>query len=623
MRFSEWLQFFRRMGLGYFLFRLWFEFKKRTGILRIQFPTDPLFKEWINLADWRTSTPPFFFRSREEVISGGEASEELHDQAHRIFKGEIQFFHAEWKKLDLNDWLTNPDTGYVYDHQKHWTEIPDFDPTYGDIKYTWEKNRFGFVQTILRYDAHFNKDSSAWAFDQMESWIDHNPINRGPNYRCSQETSLRLFNWILALYFYKNSDALTEERFKKIIFHVYWQIKHVRANIQFSRIAVRNNHAITETLLLYTAGLLFPFFDEASEWKERGKKWFEEEIAYQIFEDGGYLQFSFNYHRVVVQLLTWAISLAEKNGETFSTVVYERARASLNVLVNCQDQDSGRLPNYGSNDGSLFFNWNDASFRDFRPALDALHFLLTGQSLYKHAYEDRIWWGINKGTMNLKPLTLNNGTQSFPKAGIFTFRKNDVLIFINCVTYQVRPMQADNLHIDLWYKGENLLVDGGSYRYNAEPETVRYFMGTESHNTVMLGPHDQMLKGPRFIWLNWTKAIQAGWKEGEHKAVFEGTIRAFAHLGKFLHHRRVEIMPTEKKLLVTDRVEGKHKWPVRQLWHLLPQHKDRIKIGTVTGGVSQGQSEKKYAPTYGVVGSCVQMEFSHQSGAITTEISWA
>ncbi|MBX2944081.1 MAG: alginate lyase family protein, partial [Cyclobacteriaceae bacterium] len=621
--FSDWLQFFRRMGPRYFLFRLWFEIKRRTGMLRSQFPTDPLYKEWITLADWRTHALPFFFGSRKDIVPGGENPVELRKQALRIFNGEINFFHAEWKKLELNDWLTNPDTGYKYDNQKHWTEIPDFDPAYGDIKYTWEKSRFGFVQTILRYDAHFNKDSSAWVFDQIESWIDHNPINRGPNYRCSQETSLRLFNWIVALYFYKNSDALTEERFKKIIFHLYWQIKHVRANIQFSRIAVRNNHAITETLLLYTAGLLFPFFEEAEEWKSSGKKWFEEEIAYQIFEDGGYVQFSFNYQRVVIQLLTWAIALSEKHKERWSAVVYERAHASLNLLVNCQDPISGMLPNYGSNDGSLFFNWNDASFRDFRPALDTLHLLLSGKPLYNHGYEDSVWYGINGEHMNLKPLTLNNGTQSFPKAGIFTYRKNNLLIFINCVTYKVRPLQADNLHLDLWYKGDNLLVDGGSYRYNTDPDTTRYFMGTESHNTIMLGPHDQMRKGPRFIWLNWTKAIQARWKEEEHKVVFEGAIRAFDSLGKIVHHRKVEIKEQVNKLIVTDRMEGKYEESMRQLWHVLPRHNDRIKIETQTEGASKLLREKKYAATYGVVEPCLQIEVSKKSNLITTEISWA
>jgi hypothetical protein len=325
---------------------------------------------------------------------------------------------------------------------------------------------------------------------------------------------------------------------------------------------------------------------------------------------------------VVIQLLTWAISLAEKNEEKFSAIVYERAHASLNLLVNCQDQASGRLPNYGSNDGSLFFNWNDESFRDFRPALDTLHFVLTGQSLYKRSYEDRVWFGIDQGILNLKPLTLNDEPQSFPKAGIFTFRKNDLLIFINCVTYKVRPLQADNLHLDMWCKGENLLVDGGSYRYNTSPDTVRYFMGTESHNTVMLGRHDQMRKGPRFIWLNWTAALQAEWKMEENNIVFEGAISAYNHLGKIVHHRRVLINESVNKFLVTDKLIGKSDEVMRQLWHLLPDHKDCIKIETQTEGASVVQSEKNYSSTYGVMEPCWQIEVSKKSNSITTEISW-
>ena len=127
-----------------------------------------------------------------------------------------------------------------------------------------------------------------------------------------------------------NSSFLTEDIFDKIQFAIYWQMDHVYKNINFSRIAVRNNHAITETLALYLVGLLYPQFPGAEKWKQKGKDWFEEEIAYQVYEDGTFLQFSMNYHRVVIQLLTWAIVLAEKNNESFSPVVYERAKKSLN-----------------------------------------------------------------------------------------------------------------------------------------------------------------------------------------------------------------------------------------------------------------------------------------------------
>ena len=98
--------------------------------------------------------------------------------------------------------------------------------------------------------------------------------------------------------------------------------------------------------------------------------------AYQIYEDGTYLQFSNNYHRVVVQLLTWAIKVAELNNERFIPIVYQRAEKSLDFLYNSMDLDSGYLPNYGSNDGALFFKLNSIDYRDYRPQLQPLAYIL-------------------------------------------------------------------------------------------------------------------------------------------------------------------------------------------------------------------------------------------------------
>ena len=71
------------------------------------------------------------------------------------------------------------------------------------------------------------------------------------------------------------------------------------------------------------------FFPKLSNGKTVGKKWFEQEVAYQVYPDGTYLQFSMNYHRVVIQLLTWGLRLSQLNNETLDTVVKDRAPASV------------------------------------------------------------------------------------------------------------------------------------------------------------------------------------------------------------------------------------------------------------------------------------------------------
>jgi hypothetical protein len=612
----QWLKLALAMGWRYVFFRLFFELKRKTGLLKSAFPVNPHYCEWITLEQWRVKASKFFFNSRTDIRI--PITDALKEKATRILNYEVQFFNGEWKKMADDDWNTNPVTGHRYDVIQHWTEIPDFHPVFGDIKYVWERSRFTFLHTIFRYDSASGADSSAWVFKQIESWIKYNPINCGPNYRCSQETSLRVFNWILALYFYRDSQALTPSLFKKIIFTIYWQLKHIRSNIHFSRIAVRNNHAITETLALYTAGLLFPFFEEANEWKTSGRKWFEQEIAYQVYEDGTYLQFSFNYHRVVIQLLTWAISISRIHKEEFDEIVYQRAYASLQVLLHSQDPISGQLPNYGANDGSLFFQWNDELFRDYRPAIDALHSLLTSHSAYEQQYEDRFWFGITSGLSKFPSIKVTSGSFSFKQGGLYGYRTDDMLFWINCPSYKDRPSQADALHLDLWYQGRNLLQDAGSYRYNTEATIVKYFAGTESHNTVMLGEDDQMLKGSRFIWLEWTQSGDAGWYASCNQIVFQGTAYVYRYRGKIAHTRTVQVDVTKRTIIVNDTMTGKVKLP-RQLWHIPPQNRGRISFKSDDTAICK-ELKKFYSPTYGIKEECIQIEFQPVSSTLTTQI---
>lgn len=622
-RFLQWYRLAKSMGIRYVLFRISFEFKRKSGLLKISYPIKPPSRTWITLDQWQKEAPKFFFKSRSDFNVSGSVSPNLAEKAERILKYEIQFFQGEWKSVKPEDWLTNWTTKHRYDIGKHWTDIPDFHPAYGDIKYVWERSRFSFLQTILRYDAESGSDSSTWVFSQIESWINHNPINQGPNYRCSQETSLRVFNWTMALYFYRDAPSLTEERFQKILFNIYWQLRHVRSNIDFSRIAVRNNHAITETLALYSAGLLFPFFEESSEWKISGKRWFEEEIAYQVYEDGSYLQFSFNYHRVVIQLLTWGISLAHIHQEKFNQTVYDRAYASLKLLLHCQDEVSGELPNYGANDGSLFFHWNDAAFRDFRPSLDTLHFLLTSKNCDESIYPDCGWFGVGEGLGLFDKIEVKEGTHTYTPGGIYVYRRSGLMVWINCVPYKDRPSQADAFHLDIWYKGRNLLRDAGSYRYNADADIVKYFSGTQSHNTVMIEDHDQMVKGPRFIWLNWIEALNCAWDNKTDTIVFSGTASVFKHLGDIKHTRTVAIEKQQLRLTVTDQIRGSQGKMIRQLWHIDPRLKNEINFDNQSPKVTRMENNKYFSPTYGVLEDALQLEFVTYQGIITTQISFA
>jgi len=613
------------MGWRYTGFRMRYEILQRTGLLKKKFPAAPPFKQYLTLAEWKSNDVHFFFSSRESLAIPNNPQPELKQVFDNIQKGRLLLFNSVLTDLGTDyDWVTNPDSGFRYDIHKHWTETADYSKEAGDIKFVWEKSRFSYLYDIIRYDYHFQEDCAEFVFRDILSWIKRNPVNCGPNYRCSQEMSLRVMNWIFALYYYRNSPLLTEEVFDQVQYAIYWHMDHVYKNIDFSRIAVRNNHAVTETLGLYLAGLFFPTLPGAAAWKANGKTWFEEEIAYQVYEDGTYLQFSMNYHRIVVQLLTWAIALAEKNGERFSETVYDRARKSVVFLRTCMADENGWLPNYGANDGALFFKLSNAHFRDYRPQLQGLASVLGMNLDFGGQSEDADWYGLTgKQADKWRPV---NGIHSFPLGGYYIIREKETLTFIKCGSYKDRPSQADNLHLDIWYKGENILADAGSYKYNTDEATMRYFSGTASHNTVMVDDKDQMLKGGRFIWYYWPQCMEAGFEETEDAYIFKGAVNVFRYIKEGIIHTRTVIKRKDAPLWeikdeLTDIPAG---LKLLQLWHQPISLKNKVTITAMNpgaGNILPCERDGWYSSLYGQKEKTKELYFSTENKLIDTTIT--
>lgn len=608
------------MGLRYLFFRIFYTIKTKLGWQKKAFPTEPKVSEYTTLENWRSNLPPFFFYGKNIPNLPKEEKEILAETFQEIQKGIFTFFNKTKIKLGTEyNWLVNPSTEYRYNINKHWSEVKDLSKEAGDIKYVWEKARFSFLYDVIRYDYHFKDDQSAYVFKEIEDFITKNPINQGPNYKCSQETSLRVMNWTFALYYYKDSPNLTEALFQKIMHSIYWQIHHVYHNIHFSRITVRNNHAITETLLLYLSAKLFPFFPNVDTWSKKGKKWFEQEIAYQIYEDGTFLQFSMNYHRVVVQLLTWGIQLAKLNNDKFSNVVYERAQKSLDFLDASMDPVTGKLPNYGSNDGALFFKLTNDDYRVYRSQLDDLRAVLNG---YTNAESKSfLWYGVEATRKTPEKLPEIN---TFEKGGYYISQDGNTKTFIRCGAYKDRPFQSDNLHIDIWANGINYLRDTGSYKYNAELHDVNYFNGAEGHNTVSVDKADQMQKGGRFIWYYWVNKAKAKLTKEKDNFKFDGTIKAFKQLGNNIQHtRKVTKQQAQNYWEVTDVIQNKGNRKIYQYWHLHPDHLDAIEIITTDEDDNQIEpliEEKWFSGYYGVKEKAIRLTFATEKNVFNTTI---
>lgn len=618
---------YKNQGGKYLLYRTAYELASKTGILKVKFPSRPSIKQFISLDDWRKSRPAFFFNTKADLQFEKQPNPILKEKFEQFRTGNILYFNETYTHVGSPiDWLTNTSTGHRYSNKIHWTAIDDFSTEAGDIKYVWEKSRFSFFIDLIRYDYHFDKDCGELVFSTLDSWIEANPLNQGPNYKCSQETSLRLLHWIFALYYYADHKSLTDVRFGRIMHSIYWQLHHVRKNISFSRICVRNNHAITEVMILFFSGLLFPFMPDTIKWKSEGKKWLEEEIAYQVYNDGTFLQFSHNYERVLMQLLTWSQILGVIHGEKFSETFLSRSRAVVDYIRTVIDPDSGKLPNYGANDGALFFRLNDNTYRDYRPQLNALYFANYGKPLLPMHSEDIHW--LSGSHFSFQPTVdtfLKKAIGIFSNGGIYTIRDAHSFTFIKCASYNDRPSHADGLHMDLWYQGQNVLRDPGTFKYNTNAELTSYFTGTRSHNTVTLGDYDQMRKAQRFIWFDWTEAITASLVEDEEYIIFNGAINAFQYLKKgIVHHRVVRKKKNASQWIIEDLLNDTAGHQMKQWWHPGPSFFDHFSIKAfdeLGNEITAHHTPGHYSHNYGVIESTHDICFVSKGNKINTHIS--
>lgn len=600
------------MGTQYILFRLFYTVAIQMGWWRTRFPVRFKPIQHPTLQQWRANTPAFFVSPK---VHHEGADEEAATISQSIRKHQWPFFYCQWYTIDQHDWLTHPVTGFQYPLH-HWTTISDFSASQGDIKYVWERARFSWVWYMLRDAAHNGGDHAEFLFETIDSFITQNPINKGPNYKCSQEISIRIMNWLAILYYYKHDAALTEERFRRIMDNIYGSVHHVWKNIAFSRIAVRNNHAITETLLLALLGHFFPWWKQTKRWSASGQAWFAEEIKYQISPDGTFLQYSMNYHRVVVQLLTWAIRLEELGAVLWPKIVRERAAASLKFLQHSTDNFTGQTPNYGPNDGALFFPMSASDYRDFRPQLSALAHLLNKP--YETGLSDSRWYGSQ--WMSQEPSEVDEKAHYYGDGGYFIASKKDGVTFLRAGSHPHRPGQADNFHLDIWWNGRNLLRDAGTYRYNGHHPAITFCSSTAAHNTLSIPDTDQMLKGPRFTWFYWSQLESYREEATEMYWEFEGVLKAFQHIDSSLRHKRkLRVYRNQARWEVEDTLLGEGNWPMRQYWHPHPDSLSLLQIEAHQGNHSLQPTwaEGWYARQYATV---EQAPYFYFTGSINQTI---
>jgi hypothetical protein len=270
-----------------------------------------------------------------------------------------------------------------------------------------------------------------------------------------------------------------------------------------------NNHLIVEAVALYTAGLLFPELRKARHWHRIGRSTLISAISNQVFPDGGYVQHSANYQRLALQASLWALRLGELNGETFPETTQESIQKMLTCLGALLDSDTGKAPNFGSNDGALIFPLTTCSFHDHRPVIQLSNQMMCGRRVFEAGPWDEagFWFGTGEDAQILSGVAsdqeLSKEIRDFPEAGLHLLGGGENWGLFRCAKFNNRPGHSDQLHLDLWWRGENIARDPGTYLYNGIAPWENGLATSKVHNTIVVDELEPMRRAGRFLWLDW------------------------------------------------------------------------------------------------------------------------
>ncbi len=501
----------------------------------------------------------FSFSRREEYLSvlGKDGKANLLAEADEIISGKARLFGADPVELRLTvpgklEHWADYETGKATIPNSLFTGFPA-----PDIKFVWEPARFGWAFTLGRASTLTGDEKYAKAFWQyFETFSDANPPCLGPHWMSGQEVALRLMAFVWAAQVFGAAPASTPARKARLAASIAAHAARILPTLIYAR-AQQNNHLLTESAGLLTAGLALPDHPSARRWRSLGWRWLNKGLQSQIDSYGEYAQHSTNYHRLMLQVVLWANAICSNDpSDTYKwpRQTLEAIRRSVHWLLSLMDSESGQTPNLGANDGAYIFPLSNSPFSDYRPVLHASARAFLDYDLPRGLWDEMaLWFGTNIAGPKSIALPRYLGDQLYGK---------NSWAMLRTAQYTSRPSHADQLHLDLWWRGANIAQDAGTYLYNAESPWDNSLATTLVHNTVAIDGRDQMTRAGRFLFLDWVNAYRVS-LPSENPAELQ-RVRGRYRGGGYRHTRIVGVCDDDR-WLVEDEI-----LPLRLPWGKKP-----------------------------------------------------
>jgi hypothetical protein len=520
---------------------------------------------------------------------GVDASRYL-DDADRVLRGIYSVF--ELADLDLGfppNWNSDPKLGVVVPLRFGKTLDYRSGDHYRYTRYLIELNRhLELVRLAQAYALSGHARYAAGFKRLLVSWFEQCPYPLGPNWNNSLEHGLRLVNWAVAWHLLGGQDSVlfqgTEgQGFKRRWLDSVFQHCHFIAG-HLSLHSSSNNHLIGEYLGLFVAGLTWPCWDQSEGWCASAHLGLEREVSRQVAPDGVDLEQAIGYHREVATMMVLAGLFGRANERELSQPCWLRLEAMLDHVASMMNS-GGQVPMIGDGDDAPIVRFAPDSERDlYRPLLAVGAVLFSRPDFKRKAgrYDDTARWilgdeGADRFNALPNPHDAVAPRRAFPDGGYYVLGMNfdqarEVRVVADAGPHGLLPTgghaHADALSFTLSLDGREMLIDPGTYGYQATKRWREFFRGTSAHNTVRVDELDQSVSGGSFLWMRHARSDCECFDLDARREVWQGVHDGYGRLpDPVIHRRKIDFDKQLGCIRVVDALHGRRPHRADVFWH--------------------------------------------------------
>ena len=388
------------------------------------------------------------------------------EQADKLCRNTF-VFREHWEMERTHEEVT-------FQEQVVWDFIPK-----GDPEWIYALNRhtcffiLGKAWQLARDEKYPRK-----FIELISDWIERVPLtqeSRKDTWR-SLESGIRIEYWLKSLLLFGDSPLLKEELVAKmeevLSLHGTYLLEVNEPFHHLSNWGVLQNHGLA------LLGLYF----EKEEWLKEAVRRLDEEVSMQVFGDGSQWEQSPMYHCEVLYALMDVLLHLKRFGIQAPGRLEESVHRMLYALAYWCKPD-GHIPCQGDSDD-----------------IDARDMLVQGAVLFEdgtlkflaggHYFEDNLWNLGAKAAAEygaLKEKMPEETSKALTDAGNYMIRsrwaqEGDYVRF-HCGCMGSGHGHGDQLHVDYYSRGEDILIDPGRYTYVDSAVRKRLKLPS-AHNTV-------------------------------------------------------------------------------------------------------------------------------------------